>query len=136
MALTERLAEARDALLEAMPDAWAIYVYGSAARGDAGPASDVDLAVLLPHGQRIPRKLSLMAALAATLGRDVDLIDLREVGDFLRMEVLRDGRVLHAADRDRLLEWEARAMSSYYDHRFRIRGIVENFARTGIGYAR
>ena len=135
MELAERLENARSALLETLPEAWALYVYGSTARGDAGPASDVDLAVLLPPGRRIPDKLSLMATLAAALGRDVDLVDLREAGDFLRMEVLRDGKVLHAADPDRLLEWEARAMSSYFDHRFRIRGIVEDFARSGVGYA-
>lgn len=130
------LEKARGVLLEAMPDAWALYVYGSHARGEAGPASDVDLAVLLPPDRRIPDKLSLIATLAALLGSDVDLVDLREAGDFLRMEVLRDGRTFHVADADRLLEWEARAMSSYYDHIFRIRGIIEDFARTGVGYAR
>jgi hypothetical protein len=96
----------------------------------------VDLALLLRPGRKLPNRLELMAALAAILGTDVDLADLREAGDFLRMEVLRDGRAIYVRDPDQLLEWEARAISSYCDHRFRIRGLLEDFARTGVGYAR
>jgi predicted nucleotidyltransferase len=44
---------ARDALLAALPDVWAIYVYGSFARGDEWPNSDIDLAVLLPADRQI-----------------------------------------------------------------------------------
>jgi predicted nucleotidyltransferase len=33
-------------LLSVLPDAWAIYVFGSFARGEDWPDSDMDLAVL------------------------------------------------------------------------------------------
>jgi predicted nucleotidyltransferase len=52
METTERdevLASARDALPAALPDAWAIYVFGSFASGEEWPGSDLDLAVLLPR---------------------------------------------------------------------------------------
>jgi hypothetical protein len=39
---------ARALLAQVLPDAWAIYVYGTFARGDEEPGSDLDLAVLLP----------------------------------------------------------------------------------------
>jgi DNA polymerase sigma len=38
----------RCVLLEAFPDAQAIYHFGSTARGEGAPGSDIDLALLLP----------------------------------------------------------------------------------------
>lgn len=58
----ERLLDAAcTALADALPQAWAVYVYGSFARGEERTDSDLDLAVLLPTGSTIPDKLSLMA---------------------------------------------------------------------------
>jgi uncharacterized protein len=136
MDLPELLNTAREQLLAALPDAWAFYVYGSVARGNARPDSDVDLAVLLPPGHKLPDRLRLIAKLANALGRDIDLVDLREVGDFLRMEVIGQGETFYVADPDRLLGWEAQAISAYREHRFHIREILDDFSRTGVGYAR
>jgi uncharacterized protein len=133
--LQEALEKVPGILRAALPDVQAIYVYGSAARGDSGPGSDVDVGVLLPPGQSMSGHLDIAARLAAVLGHDVDLVDLRRAGDFLRMEVLREGRALYVRDQDQLLDWEARAISSYSDHRYRIRGLLDDFSRTGVGYA-
>jgi predicted nucleotidyltransferase len=135
MQLPALLQAARTALLSAIPDAWAFYVYGSVARDEATADSDIDLAVLLPPGHTLPDRLQLSATLAHLLGQEVDIVDLREVGDFLRMEVLRDGQAFYVADPDRLLEWEAQAIAAFCEHRYRIRGILEDFSRTGVGYA-
>ena len=72
---------ARDALLAAFPNAWAIYVYGSFARSDESPASDIDLAVLLPEKEALDDLLGVMSAVSCRVHRDVDLVDLRKVGD-------------------------------------------------------
>lgn len=135
MDLQATLQAAREALLAAMPDALAFYAFGSVVRGDARTDSDLDLAVLMPPGRAVPPLLSLLGSLGDTLGRDVDLIDLRSCGDILRMEVLREGRVLYAADADQLLGWEGEAMTDYAEHCDRIRDLVGDFARTGVGYA-
>jgi predicted nucleotidyltransferase len=71
---------ARDAVLAALPDAWAVYLYGSFARGEEWPDSDLDVAVLLPPEQRIPDVLRLMCDICERTHRDVDLVDLRQVG--------------------------------------------------------
>lgn len=128
------LAAARNELLGAMPEAWAIYVYGSIARGEEWPQSDLDLAVLLPPQREIPDVLELIARVSVRVAREVDLVDLRRVGDVLRYEVLESGLVIHMADPDRVLEWEASAMTRYSRHREETRGILEDFDRTGIGY--
>src|SRR5690606_9244959 len=137
MAESERdqmFAVARDVIHEALPDVLAIYVYGSFASGDERPQSDLDLAVLLPPKREIPDLLALIGDLAIRIGRDVDLIDLRRVGDVLRREVLLHGITLYVSEPARVLSWEASAMSRYARHREEIRGILEDFERTGVGY--
>lgn len=124
------------ALRRACPDIMAAYLYGSSARGDDRPDSDIDIGVLLPPGQNLPDKLALGAKLHDITGRQIDLVDLRKVGNFLRMEVLREGQQLCNADPTQVLAWEARAMSEYAQHRTDIQGIMQDFQRSGIGYHR
>lgn len=126
---------ARDILRTEFPDAWAIYVYGSFARGEEWPDSDLDLAVILPPQQSIGDILKVLGLLSEGIGRDVDLVDLRKVGDVLRREVLADGKVLFVSNPQAVLSWEATAMSRYARHREEIKDILDDFRRTGIGYA-
>jgi predicted nucleotidyltransferase len=128
------LAAARDALLAALPYAWAIYVFGSFARGEEWPGSDLDLAVLLPPGRRIENPLDVMGDVSERVHREVDVVDLRSAGDVLRREVLEDGRLLHESEPDEVLAWEAAAMSRYARHREEIHDILEDFRRSGMGY--
>jgi predicted nucleotidyltransferase len=109
------LAKACAVLAARLPSAWAIYAYGSVARGDEGPASDLDLAVLLPPGQTIPDRLALTAEVARQVGRDVDIVDLRQANLDLVHELLRDGRQLRVTRADDVLGWEAERMSDYAD---------------------
>jgi predicted nucleotidyltransferase len=130
------LASARDALLSAFPNAWAIYVYGSFARGDESPASDVDLAVLLPPDETIADLLGVISEVATRIHREVDLVDLRRVSDVLRREVLTDSQTLYISRPDQVLEWEGTAISRYQRYREEVRALLEDFASTGIGYGR
>lgn len=125
---------AREAVLAVSPEVWAVYVYGSFARGENWPDSDLDIAVLLPPEQRIPDILALTGNISERVHRDVDVVDLRRVGDVLRREVLENGRALFESDSDKVLAWEASAMSRYAHYREEVRGILEDFRRTGIGY--
>ncbi len=130
------LSAARDALVSALPDLWAIYVYGSFAREDEWPSSDIDLAILLPPNATGPNTFELAGEISQRTGRDVDLVDLRRVGDLLRAEVLAAGHVLFVSRPAQVLAWEASAMSRYARHREEIRGLLEDFRRTGVGYHR
>jgi predicted nucleotidyltransferase len=125
---------ARDTVLASLPEAWAIYVYGSFAREEDWPDSDLDIAVLLPPEQRIPDLLQLMGDISTRIHRDVDVVDLRRVGDVLRREVLESGRSLFESDPEKVLAWEASAMSRYAHYREEVRDILDDFRRTGIGY--
>lgn len=127
---------ARNVLLKALPDAWAVYLYGSFSRGEEWPDSDVDLGVLLPPGQQIEDKLSLTAELSHAVRREVDVVDVRRIGNVLRKEILEKGQALFVRQPETVLAWEASAMSDYARHRYGIREILEDFQRTGIGYAK
>jgi predicted nucleotidyltransferase len=127
---------ARDALLAAFPDAWAIYVYGSFARGDESRTSDIDLALLLPPDDKIDDLLTVISEIATRVHREIDLIDLRKVSDVLRREVLAEGRILYSSDPDRVLEWEGIAISRYQRYREEVRDLLSDFQSTGIGFRR
>jgi len=94
-ALAERWAADRDVA--------AAYLYGSRARGEARPGSDVDLAVILRAGlsgsERWGRCLELIDEAASCLGTDaVDVIVLEEVPSAVGHRVVRDGRLLCERD--------------------------------------
>ena len=123
---------ARDALLAAEPLAWAIYVYGSFARGDDWPDSDLDLAVLLPPGRRLANKLDLAGHIARLVHREVDLVDLRVAGMDLLTEVWRDGRPLLIQQQSQTLVWEAEKMSDYADFKPRRAAIVDLYMQASL----
>ncbi len=127
---------ARDALLAAFPNAWAIYVYGSFARGDESLSSDIDLALLLPPDEKIGDLLTVISEVSTHVHREIDLVDLRKVSDVLRREVLAEGRILYSSCPDRVLEWEGNAISRYQRYREEVRDLLEDFQSTGIGYRR
>ena len=77
-----------------------------------------------------------MGDISKHIHRDVDVVDLRRVGDVLRREVLESGRTLFESDPGKVLAWEASAMSQYAHYRDEVRGILEDFRRTGIGYGK
>ena len=113
----------------ALPDAWAIYVHGSMARGDASASSDIDLAVLLPPGSTIPDKLGLMARVAAATGRDADIVDLRQANLDLVHALLLEGCQLLVRREEETLAWEAERMTDYGLFNPRRADIVEQYMR-------
>lgn len=67
-----------------------LAVFGSAARGDDRPDSDLDLLVQPPEGADVFDMLRLRDTLAAVLGRDVDLVSYRGLDPRLDQDILRD----------------------------------------------
>ena len=87
-----------ESLHQRWPDLLAVYLFGSMATGQAGPESDVDLALLLP-GRAEPLALWEAAqALALLLGREVDLLDLRVASTVMQYQIVTTGQRLWARD--------------------------------------
>jgi predicted nucleotidyltransferase len=75
-----------------------LAVFGSVARGDARPDSDVDLLFTLAPGARLGFALfDLERELTELFGRDVDLLSKGSIHRLLRDAVLAEARVLYAA---------------------------------------
>ena len=82
-----------------------IILFGSAARGDMGPDSDIDLLVVVPDGVHRRRTAHLLYRELIGLGFATELVvatasDLRDFGDepsFVFHDALREGRELYHA---------------------------------------
>ena len=95
------------------------YLFGSSARGDERPGSDVDVAVLFREAP--PRTLAglhldLAERLTGALGgRRVDLVLLNHAPVDLVHRVLRDGVLLLERDRSARIRFEVNARNEYFD---------------------
>ncbi|MPY98033.1 MAG: nucleotidyltransferase [Actinophytocola sp.] len=75
-----------------------LEVFGSTARGDAGPDSDIDVLYELRPGARLGWEIEdLNRELAELFGRPVDLVSKRALHPLLRENVLTESRPLYAA---------------------------------------
>ncbi|MFB6262336.1 MAG: nucleotidyltransferase domain-containing protein [Bradymonadaceae bacterium] len=113
--LETQLASLADAF-EELEDVRALWVFGSAARGETGPLSDVDLAVWLDDSPTLDRRLELQRRAVERLGReDVDLVPIGEASPVLQYRVVTDGRRLYAREPPRTDRFEQRCVMRYLD---------------------
>ena len=105
-------------VLDAHPDAQAIYRYGTWDTAFERPDSDVDVAVLLPHAVALRadrwRWHLLAVAVAGAAGAEhADLVNLRRADTSLQAEILRTGRPTYSGDDDARLGFESLVLSMY-----------------------
>lgn len=92
MEISGLLAEKRDEILRiaARHGAYNVRVFGSMARGDAGPASDVDLLVDVRPDPSAFFPGGLVADLEDLLGRHVDVVEPAGLHWYLRDTILHE----------------------------------------------
>jgi predicted nucleotidyltransferase len=114
----QRLIDAAARLFSGEPDVTAVYLYGSAARGE--PARDLDVAVLFSRKvdlRSLERFASVLAHEGAPHGPEVDLRALNGAAPRFQTAVLRDGLVLFERDRRARASFEAGCLSRWADFR-------------------
>ena len=125
-------------ILATYPATQAIYRYGTWATPAQRVDSDLDVAVLLPHGEatRVDRwQWHLLAVkLAGAAGTEhADLVNLRRADTTLQAEILRTGRLAYCHDDDGRLGFETLVLSmnqKLNDERAEIRAAIVESART------
>jgi predicted nucleotidyltransferase len=92
MDVYERLQQRREEILRtaAKYGASNVRVFGSVARGEAGPNSDVDVLVNLEPGRSLLDHAALLLELEALLGCQVDVVTERGLRKRFRERVLRE----------------------------------------------
>ena len=70
--------------------AYNVRVFGSVARGEATPDSDIDILVQFPVTYRLLHHAGLVSALRALLNHDVDVSVEQNLRDGYRDSILRD----------------------------------------------
>jgi len=96
------------------------YLFGSQAKGNVGPLSDIDIAVCfdetIPPAEQFDLRLEVLGELTDLLQTDdVDLVVLNDAPPLLAHRILRDGRLLFSADERSRLRFETRAVLQYLD---------------------
>lgn len=75
-----------------------LQIFGSQARGTAGPDSDIDVLYTLRPGRRLGWEIEQLAdELSELFGRRVDLVSLRSLHPLLQRSVLAEARPVYAA---------------------------------------
>ncbi len=104
--LRERLAD--------LPDVRLAAAFGSVARGEERPGSDLDLALLLDTDS-LPERWEIEAVLGRAAGREVDFVYMNEAPPLLRFEIARDGVLLLERSPGDWSDFKARAMIDWWD---------------------
>lgn len=107
-------------LADAYPWVAAVYLFGSQARGDARPGSDVDLAVLPSEGEvpedRIDAEADLARFVEDRLALKVDVVLIRrELSPTLLFDIFRIETILFARDWEQAHRVACQARAEYRD---------------------
>lgn len=100
--------------IAALPAVRLAVLFGSTARGEARPRSDVDLGVLLDLDTRDLR-VHVEAELGRAAEREVDVIFLGDAPPLLRFEISRDGVLLFEKEDGLWTDFKVRAMVDWWD---------------------
>ena len=120
-------------LTAAWPDLLAIYAFGSRIKGMANPASDLDLAVLVPTYAPPLQLWELASQLADVVGCPVDLLDLRAASTVMQHQILMQGTRLFARSPDAAL-FECFVLSEKTALDAARAGVLSDIARRGKVY--
>lgn len=98
--------------------ALAVYLFGSVARGEARPGSDVDVGVLYavePPATLASPHFALEGELERALGRSVQVVALNRAPADLVHRVLRDGHLVLDLDPAARIRFEVQRRNEYFD---------------------
>jgi predicted nucleotidyltransferase len=118
-----------------VPKLMAIYAFGSRVQGNAGPASDLDLAVLVGGYADTLALWQLAGDLADLAACPVDLLDLRAASTVMQYQIITTGQRWWASDIQAAL-FEAAVLSEKTELDTARAGLLADIQRTGTIHGR
>ena len=109
-------------------DVLAIIMFGSRARGEVAPQSDVDVCLVLDPAAPVGLPASQKRLEYLSTG-DVDLTIFQQLPLYVRSRILREGRVVFVRDEDQLYELAVRTARSFEGFRHHYRRYLDAVAR-------
>lgn len=115
---------------ETDPAVLAVILFGSAACGEAGPTSDLDVCLVLPPGKdgQAAQEAVQLAYLDLS-GTRLDIAVFQRLPLYIRTRVLREGRVLACRDEDALYDVARRTTRAFEGFKRIHREYLEAVAR-------
>jgi predicted nucleotidyltransferase len=92
----------------------AAYLFGSVARGTAGPGSDVGLGVLYSEAM-LWNESELAREIKELLGFPIQLVVLNEAWPELIIRIFRESRLLLEKNRSQRVQFEVQSRNEYWD---------------------
>lgn len=93
----------------------AIYLFGSHASGHERSRSDVDLGVLFHRDIDGFTRVDLETEISKLLNKEVDLIDMKKSGPFLRHQIYKYGKAIYQDGTDFPFQFRAGSIRDYLD---------------------
>ena len=100
-------------IIDFLSDKEMVYLFGSAYRGELRADSDIDIAFYTNEKQDIFSNFENANKLADLLGRNVDLIDLKQASTVFAFQVLTTSKCLFVKEKNLKEEFEYLTYSSY-----------------------
>ncbi len=110
------------------PEVLAVLLFGSQARGNATPASDHDVGLILGGSGQLDDGASEKRLQYLALG-DLDVVVFQQLPLHIRSRVLREGRVLFTRDEDALYAVAVRTAKAFEGFRHIHRAYLDAIAR-------
>ncbi|MCL6473428.1 MAG: nucleotidyltransferase domain-containing protein [Firmicutes bacterium] len=106
------------------PKVVAIFLFGSWARGEQMPISDVDIAVLLDNPDKRDE-----ADIGSMYSPTVDLVLFHRLPVRIQFQVLKEGQPLFVRDEEKLIETTFQLMRQYHEMEWMYRRYYEEILR-------
>jgi len=112
-------------------DVLAIIVFGSCARGDDGPASDLDICLVLHAKDYSNLKLSQkrLEYFKVCSTADLDIHIYQQLPLYIRKRILKEGEILFCRDEDALYELAFRTAREFGDFKHIYYSYLKEVAR-------
>jgi len=126
--MEEVIEKIKDKILQVI-DCEAVVLFGSYARETQNEESDIDIA--FKSKQEVTKKeiFQLKQELEEIANRDIDLINLDEIGEIFRYEILINGKTVYCKDEFKFELYKLDMYREFLDLNERIQPIIERVKR-------